>query len=1463
MNFKIKKAFGIIILSIILLTLTQYINVIAVKIPQQNKSPINNNDNNWITLIDGSKIKIVKSKEDKVLGYIVDVANPTKFGQSFKRIVKNGKTYIIPSGVDLSKIDFELFNIETLAEYEENGYIRTLIHVDSNIPPVIASKKGDIATLNKIENVKSTIKQLGGKVIKSYNLIPVILAKIPVEKFNEILRELSKLSEVKKIWLDYKVKKCLNESIPLIGGFTAWNLGFNGTNMRIAILDTGVYAEHPDFYYPDGTPKVELQLSFIDYDLDGIPDESPTDYNGHGTHCAGIAAGTGNLSSGNFTGVAPGAKIWNLKVLCREGWGYLNWILSAIEFASLGPDGAPYTGDEADVLSMSFGAPILSDGSDPLSLACDWSFLFAGRIPVTSAGNEGPDYFTVGIPAAGKYVIAVGASTKQDEIIWFSSCGPTLDLRVKPDVIAPGYRIWSTAARASTLIWYAEMGYIPGIDVDYDGFIDYIRISGTSMACPHVAGLAAVLKQMLIERLGLFGNETFIPFLVRNIIIDTANLLPGYDPFIQGSGRINVSAAVTTPIILDPAKYDLGIIEPNTTMLKLNLTLLYLPLAEDPSKLLYNTSIAVEPLLFNPDTGEIFDETVTVNVTMINATLGSATPFMVSINTSALPKGLYTLTLYLKDIYQNYTIHGLIDFAKMNYLMIEVSDQYGMPASNVPVFIYGEGLGPITSMMLDTMTYTDPNGIAYFCIPDANVTYVVWGEDKEHCADIFLFGRLFVNETVIESVSYANTISINYAMPEDQTLTSKEVVFVPPHQPYMYYSLWYYPSTPLTFITPTNETELSLVFEHIPSRNINPVDPTTINSNEWYELIFHVIPNETTILSINPNSTSYVTATYKVPHGTDRVSANALLFQEAWMLDWEFAWKVNAPLTRTEILTSGEPYHYLYMKINDLPNIITTNWSFEKVAIHPSGLSEIILGAEPYYPQLITYAYIESAENETFGVVELHGPLANNWFGDMFWNKDRDLSGLLELKVNNTTIDSIPIFGDYIDYSNVIYNLPANVTLYLKFYSDKWVATSGFYSWYSGRGDLLSNALIYLFNLYEVPNATLNFYTWYSIEPGWDFGYVLVSNDMGETWHSLDIFTGDSEVWLFKSYNLGPYYNYTDPDNSTLVVMFLYETDEYINYEGWYIDDIAVPEIGFLDNVEGPILAVAWNGWTIVRQLGEVYEYTVNFIITNKTEEMQVIIPLAILTHNLDEHNTIRISEANIIVGVRNPPIDVKLRYLTPSGEFNAQFVGIEPPSNYHFKFPITGEPIIKLTAEATVMPIENYTAKIIERIQNPFGVNLQLTQVNITLKKGWNLISIPVKPLNNTVEAIFGQLDFYSIWTWNPTAKMYEKPTVIEPGKGYWILVENDTSIIISGLLIEETEVPLKTGWNLIGSIYAPNTAYMGDVQTFYGKVYIWNAEKRMYEIVDSIPMGMGAWILAYTDTYIKLVPQPPSPPE
>ena len=330
----------------------------------------------------------------------------------------------------------------------------------------------------------------------------------------------------------------LKESVPLIGAPHAWkNYGATGKGIVVAVLDDGAFEQHPDL-----SPKLagDYDASFsssFPFDIPvGIV--APAGTEGHGTHVAGTIVGQGGQSGGVYRGVAPDADFVNVKVFSGPNQTTSDIVIKGLDWTvtQMGPL-------HIRIASMSLGGRP-SDGTDALSRAIDIS-VDKGLIVVAAAGNAGPDPKTVSSPGAAVKAITVGAVDKQKHPASFSSRGPTLDGRTKPDIAAPGVGITSTIppfAQSPTSIFGVASG---GKNTIYYG-----SLSGTSMATPHVAGVAALM---------LDANNGLTPIQVKQILLVTAQDLGAEGPDNEtGFGLVNAVAAVQVakdPTLLQQAAF--------------------------------------------------------------------------------------------------------------------------------------------------------------------------------------------------------------------------------------------------------------------------------------------------------------------------------------------------------------------------------------------------------------------------------------------------------------------------------------------------------------------------------------------------------------------------------------------------------------------------------------------------------------------------------------------------------------------------------------------------------------------------------------------------------------------------------------------------------------------------------------------------------------------------------------------
>ena len=345
----------------------------------------------------------------------------------------------------------------------------------------------------------------------------------------ESLTALRALPYVKAVHRDVEFKMHLATSVPQIGAPQVWEqLGIRGRGVTIAIVDTGIDYNHKSLGKGFG-PGFKV---IGGYDLYN-DDADPMDDHGHGSHVAGIAAG--NLAP--VLGVAPDATLLAYKVLNAGGGGDLSTIIAGVERA-MDPDGNGDFSDHADVVNMSLGGP--RQLNDPLVAAVERA-VAAGVVFVSSAGNAFK-HGTVSSPAIAPSVITVGAVDTKDLPAEFTSRGPVGPTwTVKPEVAAPGVFIKSAGLRGHTM--YAD---------------------GTSMAAPHVAGVAA----LILER-----HPDWTPAEVKAAIVSTAKIVLQADPeqdrsidptlnklLSAGAGRVDARRAIDAAILPSPAVISFGLV---------------------------------------------------------------------------------------------------------------------------------------------------------------------------------------------------------------------------------------------------------------------------------------------------------------------------------------------------------------------------------------------------------------------------------------------------------------------------------------------------------------------------------------------------------------------------------------------------------------------------------------------------------------------------------------------------------------------------------------------------------------------------------------------------------------------------------------------------------------------------------------------------------------------------------------
>ncbi|MFJ7947826.1 S8 family peptidase [Streptomyces sp. NPDC096354] len=413
--------------------------------------------------------------------------------------------------VSAGTLDRRLFDVTALiADGYDEAHTSTLPLIVSSAPSRVGARvssqaaKAAAATADRLVAFKSAATP--ARKLESLDARSLRVADDDLGRFWKTLNpggksDAARASVAPRIALDGKVKAVLDRSTAQINAPAAWKAGYEGQGVKVAVLDSGVDANHPDLAGRIAEAK----------DFSGSPNTD--DHFGHGTHVAATVGGTGAASSGTRRGVAPHADLLIGKVLGDDGFGSESSVIDGMEWAA---------SQHAKVVNMSLGSDVETDGTDPMSQAVNTLTASTDTLFVVAAGNAGPGPSTVGSPGAADAALTVGAVDRDDSLASFSSRGPRLgDAAVKPDVTAPGVGI--VAARAS--------GTTMGDPVD----ANYTSASGTSMATPHVAGAAALLAQQHPD----WGAQQ-----LKDALISTSHTVPGTKVTEQGGGRIDLATAM-------------------------------------------------------------------------------------------------------------------------------------------------------------------------------------------------------------------------------------------------------------------------------------------------------------------------------------------------------------------------------------------------------------------------------------------------------------------------------------------------------------------------------------------------------------------------------------------------------------------------------------------------------------------------------------------------------------------------------------------------------------------------------------------------------------------------------------------------------------------------------------------------------------------------------------------------------
>ncbi|MGI9822127.1 S8 family peptidase [Agromyces sp. Marseille-Q5079] len=455
-----------------------------------------------VTLITGDRVRVTDLPDG---AHTVDVETAVP-GAAVQTLEIDGDLHVLPQAalpyLAAGVVDRDLFNVTQLIEY---GYDDASV---SATPVILEFADGPAAYGAPLPGVEigASLESVGGAAATADHATAASTwnALTAASGASTFSTEVELGGGIEAIHLDGKVQATLDSSVPWIGAPAAWEAGFTGTGVTVAVLDTGYDDTHPDLA---GRVLAEESRSFVPGEADVA-----SDLHGHGTHVASTIAGTGAASGGANRGVADGADLLVGKVLGADGSGQDSWIIEAMQWA----------GEHADIVSMSLGSSEPSDGTDVMSEALDTISEQTGALFVVAAGNNGAPE-AIGAPGAAAKALTVGSvADPTGALSYFSNQGPlAFSGALKPELVGPGEDV--TAARSA----------------DSPGEGSYVGMSGTSMATPHVAGAAALLKQQ---------HPEYTADQLRAALISTAKDV-GLTSYEGGSGVVDLETAIDAPVI--------------------------------------------------------------------------------------------------------------------------------------------------------------------------------------------------------------------------------------------------------------------------------------------------------------------------------------------------------------------------------------------------------------------------------------------------------------------------------------------------------------------------------------------------------------------------------------------------------------------------------------------------------------------------------------------------------------------------------------------------------------------------------------------------------------------------------------------------------------------------------------------------------------------------------------------------
>ncbi|MDQ3956719.1 MAG: S8 family peptidase [Actinomycetota bacterium] len=373
----------------------------------------------------------------------------------------------------------------------------------------------------------NAVTSVGGEVDRVLPIVDGVAARVPSHSVDDLRRDprVRSVAPNDGIAFEGGADSSTGHRIQkIVGADSLWAQGVTGAGTTVALLDTGVYAAHPDL--------AGRVVHCEDLSHEAGTEAECADTFGHGTFMAGLIAGDGTASNGKYTGAAPEARIVSVKAAGFDGATDVSTVLAGIQWIVAHKD--VY---DIRVMNLSLGTDSAQDYRlSPLNYAVERAWA-SGIAVVVSAGNSGPGAATVMKPGDDPYVITVGASNDEgsmaigdDRVPVFSSRGPTrANGLAKPDLVSPGVHTVSLRSPGSAID--QRYGATAAVGAGY------FKGTGTSMATATVSGVVAQVLQR---------DPSLTPDQVKARLMATARPIAETDATRAGAGLVDAYAAATS-----------------------------------------------------------------------------------------------------------------------------------------------------------------------------------------------------------------------------------------------------------------------------------------------------------------------------------------------------------------------------------------------------------------------------------------------------------------------------------------------------------------------------------------------------------------------------------------------------------------------------------------------------------------------------------------------------------------------------------------------------------------------------------------------------------------------------------------------------------------------------------------------------------------------------------------------------